>query len=119
MLGNPYPATIEGKHFIASNRTIETLYFWTHTVAASGGSYAQNNFASYTTLGGVASAAGGQIPDGTIKPGQGFYFYSSENEKVLFHNALRYDVKNTQFFKSSNEVKIAENDIFWIEFIPK
>ena len=112
MLGNPYPATIEGKHFIASNRTIETLYFWTHTVAASGGSYPQNNFATYTTLGGVASAAGGQIPDGTIKPGQGFYFYSSENEKILFHNALRYDVKNTQFFKSSNEEKVVENDIF-------
>lgn len=103
MLGNPYPATIEGSHFIASNRTIETLYFWTHTVAASGGTYPQNNFASYTTLGGVASAAGGEIPDGSIKPGQGFYFYSSEDETLLFHNALRYDVKNSQFFRTENE----------------
>lgn len=111
MLGNPYPATIEGSHFIASNRTIETLYFWTHAVAASGGTYPQNNFASYTTLGGVAAAAGGQIPDGSIKPGQGFYFYSSENETVLFHNALRYDVKNSQFFRT-NENSIVEKDIF-------
>lgn len=110
MLGNPYPATIEASHFIATNRTIETLYFWTHTVAASGGLYPQNNFASYTTLGGVASAAGGQIPDGTIKPGQGFYVNSIEDETVLFHNALRYDVKNSQFFRSSNS--IVEKDIY-------
>lgn len=110
MLGNPYPATIEASHFIATNRTIETLYFWTHTVAASGGLYPQNNFASYTTLGGVASAAGGQIPDGTIKPGQGFYINSIEDETILFHNALRYDVKNTQFFRSANS--IVEKDIY-------
>ena len=110
MLGNPYPATIEGSHFIGTNRTIETLYFWTHTIAASGGVYPQNNFASYTVLGGVAAAAGGQIPDGSIKPGQGFYVNSSENESVLFHNALRYDVKNTQFFRT-NET-IAKNDVF-------
>ncbi|SEP75182.1 endonuclease [Flavobacterium urocaniciphilum] len=103
LVGNPFPATIEGSHFIASNRTIETLYFWTHTAPASGGIYPINNFASYTTLGGVAAAAGGPIPDGSIKPGQGFYFYSSENENVFFHNALRYNVMNTQFFKSSNE----------------
>jgi endonuclease I len=110
MVGNPYPATIEASHFIATNRTIETLYFWTHTVAASGGLYPQNNFASYTTLGGVASAAGGQIPDGTIKPGQGFYVNSIEDETVLFHNALRYDVKNSQFFRDSNS--IVEKDIY-------
>ena len=110
MLGNPYPASIEGSHFIASNRTVETLYFWTHTIAASGGTYPQNNFASYTTLGGVAAAAGGLIPDGSIKPGQGFYFYSNEDETLVFHNALRYDVKNTQFFRMQNEV--AEKDLF-------
>jgi endonuclease I len=110
MLGNPYPATIEGSHFIGTNRTVETLYFWTHTIAASGGTYAQNNFASYTVLGGVAAVAGGQIPDGSIKPGQGFYVNSSENESVLFHNALRYDVKNTQFFRL-NET-IVTNDVF-------
>lgn len=115
MLGNPYPATIEASHFIASNRTIETLYFWTHTVAASGGSYPQNNFASYTTLGGVAAAAGGLIPDGTIKPGQGFYVNSSENETVLFHNALRYDVKNSQFFR--NQAAIVTNDVYRLNLI--
>lgn len=99
MLGNPYPATIDASHFIALNRTVETLYFWTHTIGSSGGVYLINNFVSYTTLGGVASAAGGEIPDGTIKPGQGFYLFSKEDETILFHNALREDVKNSQFFR--------------------
>lgn len=111
LLGNPYPATIQASHFIGLNRTIETLYFWTHTSQAVGGVYPVNNFASYTTLGGVACAAGGPIPDGTIKPGQGFYVYSSENTTAWFHNALRYDVKNNQFFR--NEI-IASKDAFRI-----
>ena len=102
LVGNPYAATIEGRHFIATNRTIENLYFWTHTAQAVGGVYTVNNFASYTTLGGVASAAGGAIPDGSIKPGQGFYLYTSENENVWFHNALRYNIMNTQFFRTNN-----------------
>lgn len=106
LVGNPYAATIEGSHFIATNRTIENLYFWTHTTQAVGGIYTVNNFASYTTLGGVASAAGGAIPDGSIKPGQGFYLYSSENESIWFHNALRYNSMNTQFFKQNNSVDI-------------
>ena len=102
LVGNPYAASIEGRHFIATNRTVENLYFWTHTSQAVGGIYTVNNFASYTTLGGVAAAAGGAIPDGSIKPGQGFYLYTSENENVWFHNALRYNTINTQFFKQNN-----------------
>lgn len=102
LVGNPYAATIEGSHFIATNRTVENLYFWTHTTQAVGGIYTVNNFASYTTLGGVASAAGGAIPDGSIKPGQGFYLYTSENENVWFHNALRYNLINSQFFRQKN-----------------
>lgn len=107
LVGNPYAATIEGSHFIATNRTVENLYFWTHTAQAVGGIYTVNNFASYTTLGGVASAAGGAIPDGSIKPGQGFYLYTSENENVWFHNALRYNIMNSQFFRQNNS-----NDVF-------
>lgn len=101
LVGNPYAASIEGSHFIATNRTVENLYFWTHTTQAVGGIYTVNNFASFTTMGGVASAAGGAIPDGSIKPGQGFYLYTSENENAWFHNALRYNTINTQFFKPS------------------
>jgi endonuclease I len=106
LVGNPYAASIDGNHFIATNRTVENLYFWTHTTQATGGIYTVNNFASYTTLGGVASAAGGAIPDGSIKPGQGFYLYTSENENVWFHNSLRFNTINTQFFKQDNSKDI-------------
>lgn len=117
MIGNPYPSTITADEFIANNRTIETLYFWTHTIPASGGSYPVNNFASYTTLGGVASAAGGSVPDGTIKPGQGFYVYSSEAENVLFHNGQRVKVSNSQFFRVNeiaDENRVVEKHRIWL-----
>ena len=39
--------------------TVGALYFWTHTVPASGGVYPVNNYASYTKVGGTAAAAGG------------------------------------------------------------
>ena len=114
MLGNPYPSTITANEFIANNRTIETLYFWTHTAPASGGSYPVNNFASYTTMGGVASAAGGLVPDGTIKPGQGFYVYSSENEQVLFHNGQRIKTSNNQFFRNQEISENIERHRIWL-----
>lgn len=114
MLGNPYPSTITADEFIANNRTIETLYFWSHTAPASGGVYPVNNFASYTTLGGVASAAGGQTPDGTIKPGQGFYVYSAENENVLFHNGQRINTINSQFFRNENNNNTIERNRIWV-----
>lgn len=115
LVGNPYAASIEGSHFIGTNRTVENLYFWTHTTQAVGGMYTVNNFASYTTLGGVASAAGGAIPDGSIKPGQGFYLYSSENEKIWFHNALRYNNMNSQFFKNNTENNVFRLNLSSVE----
>lgn len=114
MVGNPFPSTISANEFIANNRTIENLYFWSHHVPASGGTYPANNFASYTTLGGVAAAAGGQVPDGTIKPGQGFYVFSNMNEQVLFHNGQRIKTSNSQFFRESNNVEIIEKHRIWL-----
>lgn len=114
MLGNPYPSTITADEFIANNRTIETIYFWSHTIPASGGSYPANNFASYTTLGGVAAAAGGLTPDGTIKPGQGFYVYSGENEQITFHNGQRNNSINSQFFRNNNEHNTIEKHRIWL-----
>ena len=63
LLGNPYPSPLNARAFLTSNPNINTLYYWTHTAAAVAGSYPVNNYASYTTLGGVASAAGGAVPD--------------------------------------------------------
>ncbi len=112
LLGNPYASPISGNSFLGQNPSINTLYFWTHTVAASGGTYPANNFASYTTLGGTAAAAGGSIPNGTINTGQGFYINKSTAGNALFKNNQRVNAAtSSQFFRTSEE---PEAHRFWL-----
>ena len=74
LIGNPYSSPIDATTFLTDNATIETLYYWTNTTAASSGSYPQNNFAAYTSGGGgVGAFASSKIPNGIIQTGQGFY----------------------------------------------
>ena len=104
LLGNPYASPIDAKAFLASNSSVGTLYFWTHTVAAVGSAYPQNNYASYTTLGGVASAAGGVVPNGVIQTGQGFFVNASAAGTANFFNTQRVNASlSTQFYRNSNE----------------
>ena len=112
LLGNPYASPISGNSFLGQNPSINALYFWTHTVAASGGTYPANNFASYTTLGGTASAAGGSIPNGTINTGQGFYINKSTAGNALFKNNQRVNAAtSSQFFRTIEE---PETHRFWL-----
>lgn len=103
LFGNPYPSPVDGDTFIADNSGlgVGTLYFWTHTIAASGGTYAQNNYASYTTAGGVAAAAGGAQPDGIVQVGQGFLTNVTTAGNATFNNAQRLGASSGQFFKTS------------------
>ena len=89
------------------------MYFWTHTVPSSGGSYPSNNYASYTTLGGTASASGSAIPNGTIAVGQGFYVNKTTSAGTAnFKNNQRVNASaSTQFFRTSEET---ETHRFWI-----
>jgi len=110
IIGNPYASPINAASFIRANGKIGTLYFWSHKAPASGGVYPTNNFASYTLLGGVASANGSAIPNGTIQVGQGFYVNTIGGFDVKFENELRVDAAtSTQFFKSGNK-NIANNE---------
>jgi len=104
LLGNPYASPIDARAFLAANPSVGTLYFWTHTVAAVGSTYPQNNYASFTTLGGVASAAGGAVPNGTIQTGQGFFINASAAGNANFFNTQRVNASvSTQFFRNSND----------------
>ncbi|CAM4424210.1 T9SS sorting signal type C domain-containing protein [Flavobacterium terrigena] len=108
LLGNPYASPISAYRLLITNPKLNTLYYWTHTAPASGGIYPINNYASYTTLGGTASAAGGAIPNDKINVGQGFFVQSAVAYTVTFENELREDaVTTSQFFKNPNAV--AEN----------
>ena len=101
--------------FFSKNPNIETLYFWTNTTPASGGSYPQNNFASYTTLGGTAAFASSKIPNGTIQTGQGFYINATSAGTAYFENNQRVDAAtSTQFFRT-NAVELNKSR-FWINF---
>ncbi|NJM79781.1 MAG: hypothetical protein HC854_09450 [Flavobacterium sp.] len=106
LLGNPYASPISATTFLNDNLNVGTLYFWTNTTPASGGAYPQNNFASYTTLGGVAAFGSAKIPNGTIQTGQGFYIQSSALQDCFFKNTQRVNASvSTQFFKMSQELE--------------
>jgi hypothetical protein len=104
LLGNPYASPIDADRFLFDNSTsVGALYFWTHTTPASGGVYPVNNFASYTTLGGTASAAGGVTPNGKIQTGQGFYVRALDFGVANFSNFQRLNASSsTQFYRNVN-----------------
>lgn len=104
LLGNPYPSPLSGNSFIGNNTSIgaTTLYFWAHVIPATAGTYAQNNYASYTTAGGVAAAAGGAQPNGTIQVGQGFFTNVTTAGNANFNNTQRVTSSTGQFFRTNN-----------------
>ncbi len=134
LIGNPYPSAIDAKVLIHSNINIGgTLYFWTHNTELNGGSsgpadenYNSNDYASFNLSGGVAATTGGEIPNGYIAAGQGFFMDVNNNGVITFNNDMRVinsSDENTQFFKSINsknndiinEVFEKENKI-WLDF---
>jgi hypothetical protein len=109
LLGNPYASPISAYRFLITNPKVNAIYYWTHTVAAVAGAFPQNNYASYTTLGGTASSAGGAVPNDKINVGQGFFINAATAFTVTFENELREDASTTtQFFRSS-EGAVTEN----------
>ena len=116
LLGNPYASPIDAPSFIRSNGKINTLYYWSHKVAASGGTFPSNNYASFTLLGGVASANGSAIPNDKIQVGQGFFVNAIGAFDVKFENELRVAAATTtQFFKSSEtKTSKTENHRIWL-----
>lgn len=118
LLGNPYASPISAYRFLITNPKVNALYYWTHTVAAVAGAFPQNNYASYTTLGGTAAAAGGAIPNDKINVGQGFFIQAATAYTVSFENELREDAATTsQFFRSSEagvESQESEKHRIWL-----
>ena len=102
LLGNPYASPMNATKFLDDNpASVGALYFWTHTVAASGGVYPVNNYASFTKLGGTASAAGGAVPNGTIQTGQGFFVRAFDFGTAKFTNFQRVNAStSTQFYRN-------------------
>ncbi|AWA29764.1 hypothetical protein HYN48_06555 [Flavobacterium magnum] len=101
MIGNPYPSTIDADLYLAEPGNAGTLYFWTHIsqAAASGA-----NYASYNLSGGTAAQAGGDVPTGVIRGGQGFVQLKTSAGNATFTNAMR-TADGGSFYRSSNTVE--------------
>jgi len=119
LLGNPYASPMNATKFLDDNpASVGALYFWTHTVAAVGGVYPINNYASFTKLGGTASAAGGAVPNGTIQTGQGFFVRAYDFGTAKFTNFQRVNASvSTQFFRNASAPETempAETHRIWL-----
>ena len=122
LLGNPYPSAISADAFLADNTSIgsTTLYFWAHVAPIVSGAYAQNNYATYTTAGGVAAAGGGPQPNGIIPIGQGFFTNVTTAGTAIFKNTQRTAATNGQSFRTSASAKeslknTTEKHRFWLD----
>lgn len=107
-IGNPYASTIDALELFEANPNLGALYFWTNTNPAENGDYTQNNYASYTAVGGVAANGGEVEPTNHIAVGQGFIAYNGSTQ-VTFDNNMRIG-SSTNFFKSAT----VEKHRFWL-----
>src|SRR5690606_38025550 len=107
-LGNPYPSAIDADALFAENAQMLALYFWTNTNAPVEGVYLENNYASYTLLGGVGTDPADNsatVPNGEIAVGQGFVAeIGSGATEVTFNNSMRLGNAG-MFFREMNEEK--------------
>ena len=97
LIGNPYPSTMNAASFLAANTNIDgTLWFWSQpnnaTLGNSGGDYA-----TWSTLGGVAGSLGGAVPDGNVGVGQGFFVKANSGTTVTINNAMRLTNQGSNF----------------------
>ncbi|MFY7664681.1 leucine-rich repeat protein [Flavobacterium sp.] len=98
-IGNPYPSPIDANELLQN--VTGTVYFWTHTLQGVG----VLNYASYNLFGGIASLAGGAIPNGIIQTGQGFLLKVTAPTTLNFSNDMRVGNNDGQFFRTANSEK--------------
>ena len=123
LLGNPYPSAISADDFITQNNNINgTLYFWTHVDDISitnpgpyGYNYSTDDYAMYSTAGGIASASGSAPPSGYIESGLGFFVDAISAGTVEFNNSMRSkSYANNNSFSATSTNEIIEKDRFWL-----
>ena len=109
LIGNPYPSSLNADAFILENQNVlqGSLYFWTHNTPIDNGQYTSDDYAVYTILGGVGTAAknsgiNNTIPNGKIASGQAFFILGNNQQgNIVFKNAMRLKGENNLFFKNS------------------
>lgn len=109
LIGNPYPSALDADAFILENQDVlqGSLYFWTHNTPIANGQYTSDDYAVYTILGGVGTAAKNPginttKPNGKIAAGQAFFAIgNNQSGNIVFKNAMRLKGDNNLFFKTN------------------
>lgn len=117
LIGNPYPSSLNADAFILENQNVlqGSLYFWTHNTPIDNGQYTSDDYAVYTILGGVGTAAknsgiNNTIPNGKIASGQAFFVLGNNQQgDIVFKNAMRLKGENSVFFKNSSNKSVASS----------
>lgn len=120
LIGNPYPSALDADAFILENQKVlqGSLYFWTHNTSSENGQYTSDDYAVYTILGGVGTAAKStginiSIPTGKIASGQAFFALGANQQgTIVFKNKMRIRGENNLFFKNENSLKTAPTPHF-------
>ena len=131
LIGNPYPSALYADAFILENQDLlqGSLYFWTHNTPITNGQYTSDDYAVYTILGGVGTAAknsgiNNTIPNGKIASGQAFFVLGNNQQgDIVFKNAMRLKGDNYLFFKNSTSKTVTtssfEKHRIWLNLSSK
>ncbi|HUH51548.1 MAG TPA: hypothetical protein VLZ11_05585 [Flavobacterium sp.] len=106
-IGNPYASNLDIDEFWAANPGAGTLYFWTNSNPWDNASqsYAANNWATYSYMGGATAAGGTQTPTAFIPVGQGFVAETDTSlSSITFNNAMRTSQSGV-FFRNATQEK--------------
>jgi hypothetical protein len=126
LIGNPYASAIDFDAFQQANSSLidGTVYFWSQATPPSDTNagnqvlnFSQNDYAVYTVgSGGIVAGADGDIPNGYVASGQGFFVAGLANGTATFTNAMRMAdaTSNSQFFKNSTSKSNAIENKLWV-----
>lgn len=124
-IGNPYPSAIDATIFFEDTSSFleGAIYLWSHVSNADpnasgneNANFSQDDYAVLNYVGGVATGSAapndpGNIPNGYIASGQGFFVIGNKSHavsgpgyynEVVFNNRMRVTGNNTQFYRTSN-----------------
>lgn len=111
-IGNPYPSAISAEKLLeaAGPNVVQTVYYWTYTTPMSAAfTYNRNDFATWTSAGGVAACSGCQVPNGKIASMQSIYIKGGASASTFnLTNCMRQTTGNDNFFR------VTPTDRFWL-----
>ena len=133
LVANPYPSNINLDNLWddPANSNIETeAYFWTNNEfipQQQGSTYNGNNYAIYNRVGGISAGysadpstvafQNSNVPNGTVKVGQGFIARAKVDNAVLsFKNTYR-NADAGYFFSVNKNASQKTKDRYWLQLI--